>query len=502
MTVSRYDEDLTVGGTGVDSAASKSFSWADGDAIVVFPIVTDGGTPTVSSITTAGANMGTFADAGAGQFNQSAQYAEVWFAKATGSGSGTITITLSEIVNVYKFYVVQLRASGGSIDLDSSNGMNTTASSTPSFDITNSEGEGYIIAGASVRNATITPGAAYTEVDESNEGAGYAVLIEGTYSSSGAVTVDIAVSGTPNTAFVGATFYDSGGGGGGTDALTGQDITAGTPTISQAALGQVHGLAGQDISAGTPTVSQAAIGQIHALSGQDITSGTPTVSQPELAQTHDLGGQDVNAGTPTISQPALGQVHALTGQDITAGTPTVSQPTLTEGSTTDVLTGQDISAGVPTISQPELGQIHALSAADISAGAPTITAAALGQVHDLTAADITTGTPTISQPVLTAVAGVHPLTGQDITVGVPIISQPALGQIHALTGQDIVAGTPTISQPVLFDYLAIVGTYGTVSSAAEAGAVVIVDRQGNVVSEAGEGTVIRAVATATVKSRS
>jgi hypothetical protein len=478
MTVSRYDEDLTVGGTGVSSDTSKSFSWADGDAIVVFPIVTDGGTPTVSSITTAGANMGTFADAGAGQFNQSAQFAEVWWAKATGSGSGTITITLSEIVNVYQFYVVQLRASGGSIDLDSSNGMNTTASSTPSFDITNSEGEGYIIAGASVRNATITPGAAYIEVDESNEGAGYAVLIEGAYSSSGAVTVDIAVSGTPNTAFVGATFYDSGGGGG-TDALTGQDITAGTPTISQAALGQVHGLAGQDISAGTPTVSQAAIGQIHVLSGQDITSGTPTVSQPELAQVHDLGGQDVNAGSPTISQP-----------------------TLTEGSTTDVLTGQDISAGVPTISQPELGQIHALSAADISAGAPTITATALGQVHDLTAADITTGTPTISQPVLTAVAGVHPLTGQDITAGVPIISQPALGQIHALTGQDIVAGTPTISQPVLFDYLAIVGTYGTVSSAAEAGAVVIVDRQGNVVSEAGEGTVIRAVATATVKSRS
>ena len=225
-------------------------------------------------------------------------------------------------------------------------------------------------------------------------------LDEAGYDLSGTFTVDIDLETRAATWSIGAD--DPNGTSGGVDALTAQDITAGTPTIDAATLGQVHVLTSQDVTSGTPTIDAATLGQTHVLTAQDITAGTPTIDAATLGQSHILTAQDITSGTPTIDAATLGQVHVLTAQDVTSGTPTIDAATLGQ---THVLTSQDITSGTPTIDAAtlaEVGAVDALTAQDIVAGVPTVDTATLGQVHALTAQDITSGTPTISAATLNA----------------------------------------------------------------------------------------------------
>ena len=191
---------------------------------------------------------------------------------------------------------------------------------------------------------------------------------------------------------------------------------------------------------------EAAAGDTDALTGADLTSGTPTLDTPTIEQTHAISGADLTSGTPTLDAPTIGQVHSISGADLTSGTPTLDTPTLAEG--TDNLTGADITAGTPALDAPTIAQAHVLTGADLTSGAPTLdtpTLVSVAGMDALTGADLTSGTPTIDAPTL---GQVHILTGTGILGGVSIDS-PALGQAHILTGGDLTAGVPTISAPIM-----------------------------------------------------
>jgi len=174
---------------------------------------------------------------------------------------------------------------------------------------------------------------------------------------------------------------------GGTDALTGDAITGGTPTLDTPALGQVHVLTGDAITSGTPTLDTPAIGQVHALAGDAITGGTPTLDTPAIGQVHALTGGAITGSAPTLDGPALGQVHILTADEITGGVPTLDSPTLAEA--VDILTGADLLVGVPILDSPTLGQVHALTGSDILLGAWVIDTPSLSDFLYLFAEEFT-----------------------------------------------------------------------------------------------------------------
>jgi hypothetical protein len=262
-------------------------------------------------------------------------------------------------------------------------------------------------------------------------------------------------------------------------ALAADDIATASPTLDEPTIGQVHGLAADDVTAGTPTLSTPTLSESNVLDADDLATGTPTLSSPALGQIHALSANDLVTDAPTVETIAIGQIHALSADDLTTGAPTLSTPVIgTEG--TDALAPDDLTTGAPILSSPVLGQIHSLSADDLTTDTPIIETVVIGQIHAIIAADVATGTPILSAPDLSAAAGVTPLTAIDITTGAPILTAPVLGQIHGLTGDDVTAGAPTITAPELFDFLAAVGAYGTVTRAAAVGTVSVKKRAGTV----------------------
>ena len=181
-----------------------------------------------------------------------------------------------------------------------------------------------------------------------------------------------------------------------------------------------------------------------ALTAEDIAAGTPTLETPTIGQTHGLTASEISSGTPTVETPTIGQVHGLTASEVTAGAPTLETPTLSEAA--DALTANDVTAGTPTLETPTIGQVHALTASEIAASAPTLETPTIGQIHVLSASEIAAGAPTLETPTL-GEGNVDACTAQDITAGVPTLETPTIGQEHALSTLDLYAGTPTLDAP-------------------------------------------------------
>lgn len=114
-----------------------------------------------------------------------------------------------------------------------------------------------------------------------------------------------------------------------TDELTANSITTGTPTLTSAAVGQVHALTGSALTSGTPTLTSPVLSEVVALAADNITSGTPTLTSAAVGQVHVLSAGSVTSGTPTLTTAAIGQIHALTADGVTSGTPTLGSPEIT-----------------------------------------------------------------------------------------------------------------------------------------------------------------------------
>lgn len=234
----------------------------------------------------------------------------------------------------------------------------------------------------------------------------------------------------------------------GTDELTAQNLTAGTPAIDQATIGQAHSLGGQDVTAGTPAVDQATLSQQHALGSQSVDAGVPQIEQASLdADRDDLEAQDITAGSPTIDQATIAETHALTSQDLTAGQPAIQQVTIGQ---THSLAAPGIDAGAPSIEQPTISQVHALTSQHVAAGTPEIEQATLSQHHELSAQSVTAGTPTIDQATLAE--AIDHLGAQDLTTGTPTVEQASISQAHVLAAQGVTAGQPVIDQATLLQH--------------------------------------------------
>lgn len=183
-----------------------------------------------------------------------------------------------------------------------------------------------------------------------------------------------------------------------------------------------------------------------ALTANGITTGTPTLGSPTLGQVHALTGTAITATTPVLGHPVIGQVHILTTAGIIAGAPVLDNPALDSSSTTDSLSAAGIVTGAPTLDSPALGQIHALSVASFDAGAPDITSPTLGQAHVFTTGGIVAGAPTLDEP---DIGQAHTLAAGELTTGAPLLGAPTLAQIHALTVGELLAGIPDLERPTL-----------------------------------------------------
>jgi len=215
-------------------------------------------------------------------------------------------------------------------------------------------------------------------------------------------------------------------GGGGTDALTANGITAGTPTLGSPTLGQVHALTGTTITATAPVLGHPVIGQVHALTAAGIVAGAPDLGMPAIGHVHVLTATAIATGAPVLGTAAIGQLHALAAVAIAAGS--------------------------PALGSPIIGQIHALAAVTLDAQAPALGTPALGQVHALTATAIVTGRPVLDAPSLARIVA---LTAMGITAGAPVVGRPTLGQVHALTAEAIAAGRPVLGTPALVRIVAL-----------------------------------------------
>jgi len=210
-------------------------------------------------------------------------------------------------------------------------------------------------------------------------------------------------------------------GGGGTDALTANGITTGTPTL------------------GSPT-----LGQVHALTGTAITATTPVLGHPVIGQVHILTTAGIIAGAPDLGTPAIGQVHVLTATAIATGAPAVGSPTVGQA---HILTAAGIVAGAPLLGAAAIGQLHALAAVAITASSPVLGSPIIGQIHALTGTAITAGQPALDTP---AIGQVHALTASGIVTGTPEAGQPVIGLVHVLVAALLLAGAPVLGAPRLF----------------------------------------------------
>lgn len=114
-------------------------------------------------------------------------------------------------------------------------------------------------------------------------------------------------------------------GGGGTDALTGADLTSGTPTLDTPTIGQTHALTGSELTSSAPTLDTPTVGQTHALTGADLTGSAPTLDTPTVGQVHHFDSADILGGV-SLGAPSLGQVHVMTSSDLVGNSPLLGAP--------------------------------------------------------------------------------------------------------------------------------------------------------------------------------
>ncbi len=280
-----------------------------------------------------------------------------------------------------------------------------------------------------------------------------------------------------------------------TDDLTAVGITAGTPTLDNPSIGQIHALTTAALSTQSPTLDNPSIVQVHTLSAADISTGAPTLGQPtlqesssednleavgittgavtlaapEIGQVHVLAAGEIITGTPTLGEPLIGQSHALNAADISTGAATLGEATISQ---THALIGIDLSAGAVELGETEIGQIHNLASVDISTGAVTLDAPSITQVHDLVASSLTTGLPMLGTPALDSEAGVDDLVAIGVATGPPGLGTPVIGQVHNLTANGFDTGSVTVSEATIEQVHHLEGT--TLSmGAAEIGDVAI-----------------------------
>ncbi|HEY3494765.1 MAG TPA: hypothetical protein VGK73_08775 [Polyangiaceae bacterium] len=232
-------------------------------------------------------------------------------------------------------------------------------------------------------------------------------------------------------------------GGAGEDDLTGNDLAAGSPSLTSPALGQIHALSATDLATSAPSLTAGTLGQIHVLTGTDVATSAPGLTAGTIGQTHALAGQDVAAEAPALTSGTLGQTHGLTGSNLTSGVPSLTSPTVGQ---VHGLAGGDLAAAAPTVQQVTLGQVHQLTGNGLASGAPTLSPGSLVGSVELEANDLAAGAPSLTAGTL---GQSHVLAGADLTTGQPGLTVGTFGQVHALTGLNLSAGTPTLTAGTL-----------------------------------------------------
>ena len=222
------------------------------------------------------------------------------------------------------------------------------------------------------------------------------------------------------------------GGGTTTDALTVGNLSSGTPTLGNPAIGQIHGLTVGNLTSGTTTLGSPAIGQIHALTVGNLTFGTPTLGTPivsDVSTVDNLTVGNLTFGTPTVGSPAIGQIHALTVGNLSLSNPTLGTPIVTDvPANVHALTVGNLTIA-PTLGTPALGQVHALTVGNLIGTSPVLNSPAFGQIHLLAAPNgITIANPILGTPI---VADVTAGTGTLDPATIDAIAEAVLAKLMA-----------------------------------------------------------------------
>ena len=282
--------------------------------------------------------------------------------------------------------------------------------------------------------------------------------------------------------------------GGGSVALTANNLvtgstTLGTPTLNQThqfsannlvtgnivlgtpAVGQRHALEVTGVTTGSPILSTPIIAQGHTLSASPVVTGAPALGTPSIAQSHVLGAVVVVTGATALGTPSFNQVHQFTANNLVTGNVVLGTPLLSSGGVNN-LSANSLVTGSPVLGSPNLNQSHSLTPNGLVTGTPVVPSVTLGQVHSLNPTGAVTGAPTLGNPTL---GQRHNLSGENLTtgnpvlgttglptpanlsatplvVGEPVLGQPALSQDLGLTANDIITGEVLTGNPTLYQY--------------------------------------------------
>lgn len=177
--------------------------------------------------------------------------------------------------------------------------------------------------------------------------------------------------------------------------LTSTDVESQNPLVQAATLAQEHSLISVIIEAQSPVIGTPTLSESNTLISTNIETENPIVEDATIGQLHALLSSIIETESPIIQDVTIGQIHELNANIIEAQNPVISEPDLSEAT---LLISTDIQANNPVIGNPTLSQEHSLSSANILASAPLIQVALLTQIHGLLSNDIISGNPIVGNP--------------------------------------------------------------------------------------------------------
>lgn len=171
---------------------------------------------------------------------------------------------------------------------------------------------------------------------------------------------------------------------------------ASAPLSDDGVLGEViHFLSGSNILASAPVVSEPSVTSNVSLEGVSIVLGAPTIGSATLSGTHNLPLNNLITTAPTLGEATLSGVQALSSDNILTDAPVFGTPTATL-----VLSfaGEPFVTGVPSLDESDLLSTQNLVPQNLNSGRAVVDTATLFQEHSITSLPFSASPFVLSTP--------------------------------------------------------------------------------------------------------
>lgn len=171
---------------------------------------------------------------------------------------------------------------------------------------------------------------------------------------------------------------------------------ASAPLSDDGVLGEVvHFLSGSNILASAPVVSEPSVTSNVSLDGVSLVLGVPTIGSATLSGTHNLPLNNLITTTPTLGEATLSGVQALSSDGIATDAPALGTPTATL-----VLSfaGEPLVTGEPSLDEGELLSTQNLVPQNLNSGRAVVNTVTLSQEHGVTSLPFSTEPVVLNTP--------------------------------------------------------------------------------------------------------